>query len=137
MASIQHTGIITAITEKNIKVKIERSAACGSCSAKKMCGMNESKEMFVDVAQQPEYNLQIGDRVIVTSQSSAGWKAVFYGYLLPFIIFISLIGGMLFAQLSEGIAALSGIVGLIAYYFILYLFRDKISQKFSFRIEKE
>lgn len=136
MSEIQHIGVITNITPKNIKIKIERSSACGSCSSKKVCGMKEAKEMFVDIARQPNDCFQISDKVVLISKTSTGWKAILYGYILPFLVFISLIGGMLLAKVSEGIAAMSGLGGLAVYYFVLYLFRDKITKKCYFKIEK-
>ncbi len=77
-----------------------------------------------------------GQEVTVIFQESKGFTALFYGYLLPFlIVFIALI-------ISNSITKnelLSGLVSLgilIPYYTTLYFFRHLLKKVFKFEVEE-
>ena len=76
-----------------------------------------------------------GDSVVVTADSAVGFRASFYGYLLPLMLMVIALVGVLKATHSEGAAALSALGILIPYYVVLYLFRNKLKNKLSFSIE--
>ena len=63
-----------------------------------------------------------------------GMNAVFLAFGIPFLVLIV----VLFVAsrfMSEEVAALLSIACLIPYYIILYLLRDKLRERFTFRIE--
>ncbi|NOX48289.1 MAG: SoxR reducing system RseC family protein, partial [Chlorobi bacterium] len=75
-----------------------------------------------------------GDRVEILMEKSLGTKAVFLGYILPFIVlFITLIVGLNVFD-DEGIAGLLALGILVPYYFALYYLRGRLSNTFIFRI---
>jgi len=65
---------------------------------------------------------------------SMGKRAVFLGYILPFIVLLATLIISLNLFDDEGIAGLIAFGILIPYYFILYLFKDKLRNSFEFRL---
>ncbi len=132
--TIEHDGFIEEISESGIKVLILSQSACVSCQAKGACNVSDVENKVIDVPYSSEYKK--GDKVNVIMTSQTGFKALFLGYVLPFLIlFATLITSITITddELFSGLLSL----GILApYYFILYLLRDKIRDNFSFQIRK-
>ena len=84
--TIQHPGIIEGIGEEKVQVNILSQSACSSCHSKGMCTVAEMENKTVDVTKTPDFNYKVGDEVIVYMKKSLGRKAVYYGYLFPFLL---------------------------------------------------
>lgn len=133
---ISHKGIISDIDRDTIRVSIIVESACASCHAKGMCTIADTAEKVIEVRNRKPGQFNIGDNVQVAMKKSLGLKAVFYGYLLPFLI---LLFSLLIVYESLGDEALAGGVALlilIPYYFGLYMLRDKLKARFEFDIFK-
>lgn len=133
--SISHPGIIERVTENRVFVKILAMSACASCHAKSMCSIADVEEKVVEVKKDPNREFSIGDNVTVVMKKSLGGKAVFLGYVLPFLLMIAVLIAVLLITGEEGAAGLSAILILIPYYWLLYIFRKRLKQAFSFTIE--
>lgn len=133
--NIEHKGIVTEIEGNMAKVTILAESACSSCHAKGACGASEMQDKIVEVNTQNTL-YSIGERVNVVLKKSEGYRALFYGYVFPFIIlFLTLIITQnLFGK--ELIAGLFSIGILVPYYFVLYLLKDKMKQSFRFVLQK-
>ena len=116
-------------------VRIVQSSACSACKVAAHCTASESKEKMIEVSTSDASLYHKGDSVVVTADSAVGFRASFYGYLLPLILMVIALVGVLKATHSEGAAALSALGVLIPYYVVLYLFRNKLKNKLSFSIE--
>ena len=133
--NITHPGIVDRISQDSIFVKILAMSACSSCHAKGMCSVAEIEEKVVEVKRERGREFTEGQEVIVSMQRSLGGKAVFLGYLLPFLLLIGTLMLVLSLSGNEGVAGLAGIGILIPYYVGLYLLRDKLKRTFSFKID--
>jgi len=133
--NITHPGIVEEITGNSIFVKILAMSACSSCHAKGMCSVAEMEEKVVEVGRDRKKDIKEGQEVIVTMKKSLGGKAVFLGYIMPFLLLIGVLLLVLNLSGNEGLAGLSAIIILIPYYWLLFIFRDKLKRTFSFRIE--
>jgi sigma-E factor negative regulatory protein RseC len=71
----------------------------------------------------------------VVMERSTGYLALFLGYILPLIIVIITLIIMAAFNYRELIAGLISIASLLPYYFFLYLFREKINNKFIFSLK--
>jgi sigma-E factor negative regulatory protein RseC len=131
---ISHTGRINEITRDSISISIISESACAACHAKGFCGAADSKEKVIEVKNTGINEHKVGDCVTIVMQKSMGLKAVFYGYILPFIILMATLLGTLNATNNEGLAGLLALLVLVPYYFSLYLLREKLKSKFEFRI---
>lgn len=133
--NITHPGVIDSISDDSVFVRILAKSACSSCHAKGMCSVAEIEEKIVEVKKEDGRGFAEGQEVTVSMQKSLGGKAVFLGYLLPFLILIGTLILVLSLSGNEGLAGLSAIGILIPYYLGLYLLRDKLKRTFSFRID--
>ncbi len=132
---IEHEGKVLEIHDHMITVNIIAQAACSSCHAKGVCNASDSEEKIIEI-DNPKGVFVQGERVKVYMEQSLGFKALFLGYVLPFLI---VFGALLIVR---QFTAHEGIIGLVAlgllplYYLVLYQFKDKIKKQFSFRIQK-
>ncbi len=132
---IEHKGTIENIDGRTVRVNIMSMSACSSCHAKGACSASDMEEKVVDVMHSGE-GYKIGDVVNVIMQQSLGFKALFLGYVLPFIlVLLTLIIATNFTD-SEAMAGLLCLAPLPLYYGGLFFFKDKIKKEFSFTIHK-
>jgi len=132
--TIQHPGIIEGIGLDKVQVNILSQSACSSCHSKGMCTVAEMENKTVDVTKTPDFDYKVGDEVIVYMKKSLGRKAVYYGYLFPFLLMFATLVLVLWLTSNEGLAAFSSLLILIPYYYILYKIKDKLSTTFEFKI---
>lgn len=133
--SVQHDGVIVAVEGSRVKVLIESRSACSECHAKGVCGAGESKEKIIDAISAEA--LSNGDAVTVYMEARMGWKAVLYGFILPFIVLMGLLFILRSLGAPEVVAAPAALAGLAPYYLILYLLRKRIEKEFVFKAEKK
>ncbi len=133
--NIEHKGIVKNITGKSLIVSIMSTAACLSCSAKGICNVSDIEEKEIKIKNY-EGTYEVGEEVNVFYKQVLGFRALFLGYVLPFlIIFVTLIISLIITK-HEGLAGLIALFSLVPYYIILYLRKDKINEKFSFSVKK-
>ena len=134
--NIKHSGEIIEINNTEIKVKIISTSACAACHAKGSCTASDSADKIIDISTFDASIYSIGEHVNVVMRKDLGIKALFLGYLLPFILLVCslfIIMNITNNELMSGIISLSVV---IPYYLILYLFRNRIQKSFTFHIEK-
>lgn len=130
---INHEGTVTENTGKSVKVSIISATACSGCHAKGACNMSESEVKIVEV--KGSYSVTPGDSVSVLMKQSQGYAAVLYGYIFPLlsvIIILMILAGLGVPELTAGLVSLGM---LLPYYLILYLFRKRINEKFTFTLK--
>lgn len=130
---VLHEGIVQEVLDDKITVMIVSASACSSCHAKGACLASDMKEKEIEI-RHFSGKYYPGQHVNVVGETSQGFKAAFYGYLLPFlVVFITLIVVYAITQ-NEGFAGILSLLILIPYYTILYFFREKIRNSFDFKI---
>ena len=133
--NISHPGLIDQVTDVSVFVKILAMSACSSCHAKSTCSIAEVEEKIVEVKKDPKRHFEKGQEVTVTMRRSQGGKAVFLGYIMPFLLLLGVLLLVLTISENEGLAGISAVLILVPYYWLLYIYRDKLKKTFSFRIE--
>lgn len=92
--------------------------------------------MIVEVVSDNAGNYSVGDTVMLYASNRIGYIAVFYAYMLPlFILVIVLFSSLKLFGLSDLAAILLSFASLAVYYFIIYLFRDKLKNKINFELK--
>lgn len=132
---IEHCGIVKSVDNDIVKVDILSASACSTCHLKGACSAAETENKIVEIFH-PENKFSIGEEVNVIAEESIGFKALFYGYLLPFIFVISTLIITSFFTDNEAIIGLLSLVVLVPYYFILSFYKGKLKKIFTFRIQK-
>lgn len=133
---IKHSGIVDSVDGDMVRVRILQSSACSACKVASHCNASETKEKIIEVNDSHATDYVKGDSVVVVTDTSVGYRASLYGYLLPLVVMVATLVAVLGLTHSEGMAAVAALVVLIPYYIVLYMFRGKLKQRLSFEIEK-
>ena len=109
--TIKHLGIVENIQGSHLSVRIVQTSACAAAS------------------------YQVGENVMVVGETSMGMQAVALAFIIPFVLLIFTL--FLFMALIENelYAALLSLAVLVPYYYILWLNKTRLKQKFSFTIK--
>lgn len=130
---VLHAGIIQEVSANKLTVIIVNASACSSCHAKGACLASDMKEKQIEIYHFSG-NYHTGQQVNIVGRTSQGFKAAFYGYILPFmLVFTTLIISVSITN-NEGLSGLLSLAILIPYYAALYIFRNKIKSSFKFEI---
>ncbi|MDT8401151.1 MAG: SoxR reducing system RseC family protein [Bacteroidales bacterium] len=133
--TIEHSGIVKSTGKDYTIVDIVSHPACSGCLASGICDLSgqENKE----IRTERSIDVKAGDRVLVVMSQSLGFRALFMGYLLPFIIVMIVLITMTSLSFSEPLSGLTALLSLIPYYAVIYLKKEKIGKSFSFTIKKQ
>ena len=132
---IDQIGIVEEVKENSILVRFQSAPACGNCMAKSICAPGSSEKNLVEIHHKDQ-SYTAGDSVKIFISRPMGFKALFLGYLLPFFIVIVMLVLTSIIGLSELVSGLVSLFVLLPYYFTLYLYREKVNQKFIFSVMK-
>lgn len=131
---ISHEGVVTSNSGESVIISISSQSACSGCHAKGSCSMLGSKEKIVEIPGR--YNVKPGDVVNVLMSRSMGFTALFFGYVLPFFALLIVLIITVSLDMPELTAGLIAIGTLIPYYLVLYLCRNRLSEKFTFTLKE-
>ncbi len=134
LEKIEHKGIVQKVSEEKITVGIISESACASCHAKGACTVADVQDKEIEIVRFTG-TYQVGQQVVVTGQSSQGFKALFFGYVLPFLIVLITLFSLSALTHSEGLSGLIALGTLIPYYFALFLFRNRLKKILEFEIK--
>lgn len=136
MNKIRHSGIVDGVEGECVKVRILQASACSTCKVAAHCNASETKEKIVEVRVAAAASYHSGDSVVVVADASVGYRASLYGYLLPLVAMVATLIAVLATTHSEGMAAVSALGILVPYYAVLYLMRNRLRNRFNFKIER-
>jgi sigma-E factor negative regulatory protein RseC len=132
---ISHDGVVDSMDGNEVLVRITSYAACSSCHARGACNVTEEKEKIMRVGAGAS-SFRTGEKVRVVLAQSQGFRALFLGYVLPFLLV--LIALLIISALgsSELVAGLVSLSVLIPYYLGLKLLQGKLERQFSIFVQK-
>ena len=133
--TIKHLGIVENIQGSHLSVRIVQTSACAACSVKGHCSSADSKDKIIDIIDTAAASYQVGENVMVVGETSMGMQAVALAFIIPFVLLIFTL--FLFMALIENelYATLLSLAVLVPYYYILWLNKTRLKQKFSFTIK--
>ena len=138
MAAVKHCGEVVRIDGHSVFVRMTVNSACSACHAKGVCGASEKTDKIVEVETAAATDFQVGDSVeVALMQRDMGSTSVVLAYVVPFLVLAAVLVGAILMGASEGMAALSALVGVALWYVVLYMLRDKIKNKIKFIIIKQ
>lgn len=132
--SIEHAGIVKSVENGQVMVDIISHPSCLGCMAAGICDLSGRESKQIKTA----YNdtVQTGDAVTVVMKQSMGFRALFLGYLLPFLIVLAVLITLTSLSVSEPVSGLAAVLSLVPYYLSIYFKKEKIGKSFSFTIKK-
>jgi sigma-E factor negative regulatory protein RseC len=132
---IEHKGKIDSIEGNRIKIHFLNISACASCHAKGVCTASDMENKEVEVTDYSG-NFNTGEEVRVLLQQSLGFKALLWGYVVPFLVVLTGLFVLSSLTNNEVIAGVGALSLLVPYYIALYLLKERIKKVFSFTIQK-
>ncbi len=132
---ISHEGRIVELTPEYTSVEIISSSACSQCHAKGLCGFSESESKLVMLPTDPYSERKVGDRVNLALKQTMGLKAVWISYVIPLVILMIIVLSLSAVSVNELVAGLSAVAGVLVYYFVIWLLRDRLKNEFVFYIK--
>jgi len=131
---ITHQGVIESVLLSSVNVRIISASACSACHANGACNASDMQEKIIEANPRGK-EFKVGEWVTVVSKESMGFKALFLGYVLPFLVVLITLIITTMLSFTELTAGLLSIGMLVPYYAILYLTKDKIKKSFIFEIQ--
>ena len=123
------------MTGSALIVSIVSESACSSCHSKSACTMADFQDKEIEIPQQNSKFLP-GQSVTVLFRESLGFKALFYGYMLPFVFVLFTLVFISSKSNNEALAGLLALSILVPYYITLYFFRHYLKKVFKFEVEE-
>ena len=125
-----HAGTVSRISGNSIIVSLDENVQCEACSIKSTCGMSESRTKQVEI-EDPDHSFSINENVNVVIKRASGLKAVFWAYIFPFLLLITvlLVSSVFMAEWLAGVLALA----ILVPYYIILRFLDSFFRK-TFKI---
>ena len=133
---ISHIGKIVAIDADFITVEIVAESACSTCHAAGLCGTADATHKAITVPATVG-NWQLGQDVRVFLKRSMGFKAVWLAYAIPLAVLLAVLLGLNAAGMGELASGLMAIGAVGVYYLVLWLFRDRLRNEYSFYIKEK
>ena len=133
-SQIEHKGTVALVGRNFVRVDIEVMEACGSCASRKACAMGQGTTREIMVYTDEAQRYSIGEVVNVSAKQIVGLTAVLLCYVVPLVILVSALALPISLGVSEGIAALLSLTVTALYYFVLWLFRNRIAKRVVFTI---
>ncbi len=132
---IEHDGIIQEIADKFISIGIVTKASCVSCEIGGSCSAGDVSGQTITIPNVYR-NFSINEKVKIVLKESLGLRALFLGYVLPFlfVFFTMLIVNAITP--NEAIVGLSSLAVLIPYYSVIYLLKAKLKKTFTYSLKK-
>lgn len=137
---MKHAGAITKITPSTITVALEGNIHCASCKAKAACGVSESNSKEIEIenpmaALSHGASFQLHESVEVEMKEELGLKAVFWAYVFPFFLVLTvlLVSSNFLAEWQAGLLALAV---MLPYYLVVQRFNGFFKKQFKVSILK-
>ncbi|MCF8225772.1 MAG: SoxR reducing system RseC family protein [Bacteroidales bacterium] len=133
--TIDHIGFVDSVDDRKARVRINSQSACASCHAKGACTAADQSEKSITVPVGGR-SVKPGERVRVLIAKRTGLRAVAIGYVYPFFLLMIVLIILTAAGAGELSAGMWSLASLVPYYLTVFLLRNRISQAFTFRLEK-
>jgi len=131
---IRHQGIITKIDNDNVYVQLLDNVHCQSCDLKSHCSSVSDDNLLKINVKNEIYKIQENVQVIIGNHT--GFKAVFFGYILPFAVMMTVLLLSNMTSMSEWQSGLFALVFVAVYYGLLFVFKQKMASQFQIKIKK-
>ncbi len=133
--TIDHLGFVESVINEVATVRINSQSACAACHAKGACSAADQEDKIMTVST-GGMDFRNGEQVKVHISRHTGLKAVAFGYVYPFLLLLAILIILTVAGMSELQAGLWSLASLVPYYFAVFVFRNRISNSFTFKLEK-
>lgn len=134
---ISHQGVVVAVREGRVTVRLVVESACGSCQLAGKCASAASDNKLIEVKPARSMELRLGQTVTVSAPLHAARFAVGVSFVAPLLLLMAVLVGGTMAGLGEMSVVGAAVVVLAAYYGVWALLRKHIDRRVSFTIDEK
>ena len=134
-SDIKHIGFVKEIRGSSLLVNIINQSACSACHAHGACTVADFQDKEIEI-QNFSKTYSPGQQVTIVFRESQGFAALFFGYVLPFVLVLLTLIIALSVFNNELIGGLLSLAILIPYYTTLWFFRHLLKKVFKFEVEE-
>ena len=135
--AVTEKGVVTRIEHRRAWVKTSRTSACEGCKSRGACHVAENgSEMEVEVIN--EAGAAIGDRIVLSIESSSLLKISFMLYIFPVLMMLA--GAVVGQQISgflrwnpSGTSALLGLLSFLLAFCIIRIKGNRMARRDKYR----
>ncbi len=132
---IAHQGLIRSIKNGKAEISLLDASGCSSCAIKSSCGASNTADKIVEVPI-PIGTFSVGEIVALEMTYKQGFTALFWAYIIPFVLVIATLVTSVQLGLPESQSAVISLAVLPVYYLLLHLLNALLSKQFQFKIKK-
>lgn len=129
-----HLGSVSKIRGNSVFVILSQNVHCSSCNAKSACGVSESQTKELEIVN-PVDTFKVNELVQVELKKGVGMNAVFWAYVAPFILLMTVLLATS-AFLPEWQSGLLALIILVPYYLVLHQMNAFFKKKLRVSIVK-
>ena len=118
-----------------LTVTIISQSACSSCHANGACSVADVQDKDIEIYNFSS-NYSAGEQVTIIFKESKGFTALFFGYVLPFILVLATLITATSLGYNELVSGSLSLAILVPYYIIIHLFSHRSKKVFHFEIEE-
>ena len=137
MSTLAHPAEIIKIEQNSLLVQICRPEACSGCAIKSACQLKENSYHQLRISTKHTSKYQVGQSITIEINHTTGFLAILYAYIIPLILMLSTLIITINLTSDELIAGFFSIFVLAPYYIALFLCKNCLNQKFSFKISEK
>ncbi len=134
--TVEHIATVIRADDDVVEAELTVQSACAACHARSVCGLGESKRKRVEIATPDAAAYVPGESVVVSIESNMGMIAVFWAYVMPFVVLLGALIVSSAAGAGDGVSALAALAATALYFVALYLCRARLERKIHFKIHK-
>ena len=134
--TVEHIATVIRADDDVVEAELTVQSACAACHARSVCGLGESKRKRVEIATPDAAAYVPGENVVVSIESNMGMTAVFWAYVMPFVVLLGALIVSSAAGAGDGVSALAALAATALYFVALYLCRARLERKIHFKIHK-
>ncbi len=134
--SIKHAGVVSAVGQQQLTVRIVQLSACATCQTAHHCHSTEQKERLVVVPMADTSAYHEGDSVCVSMSAHSGRLALVLGVVAPLVVVLAAVAALHLLGLSDKVAAVGSLAALAPYYIGLAAVRRLLHRHIALSVEK-
>ena len=130
-------GIVMAVTERNVTVRVRQASSCSTCKIQHLCGTSENRQLLVSATLVKGEQIAVGDEVELIAEPFIEQKASWLAFGVPLVIVLLWLPVAVFGiGLSDWLSVVSALGWVIAYVLLMHHWRSRWEGRFALSARK-
>ena len=114
-------GIVMAVKERNVTVRVRQASSCSTCKKQHLCGTSENRQLLVSATLVKGEQIAVGDEVELIAEPFIEQKASWLAFGIG---------------LSDWLSVVSALGWVIAYVLLMHHWRSRWEGRFALSARK-